>query len=103
MVNIASVRWLNIAIGWGNLSVFILVVLDFYKNYRGTEYFILPFTIINITVAVALTLLIFCLTDLERPAKAWGIILSTTPSVLVVAMFLSFIVRQGGYWIVYFS
>lgn len=103
MVNIASVRWLNIAIGWGNLTVFILVVFDFYKNYRGTEYFILPFTIINITVAVALTLLIFCLTDMIRPVKAWGVILAITPSVLVVAMFLCFIMRQGVNWILYFA
>lgn len=35
MVNIASSCWLNIAIGWGNLTVFILVAFDFYKNYRG--------------------------------------------------------------------
>ncbi|MGK6325975.1 hypothetical protein ACMGEE_02580 [Erwinia sp. DT-104] len=103
MVNIASACWLNIAIGWGNLSVFLLVVFYFCKNYRGTDYFILPFTIINITVAVALTLLIFCLIDLERPAKAWGVILSIMPSVLVVAIFLCFIVRQGVNWILYFS
>ncbi|RRZ95490.1 hypothetical protein [Erwinia sp. 198] len=102
MFNIASACWLNIAIGWANFGVFILVAFNFYKDYRETDYFILPFAIINITAAVALTLLVFCLTDLQRPIKPWGIILAAMPSVLVMAMFIYFITHHGVNMMLYF-
>ncbi|WP_312042699.1 hypothetical protein [Erwinia sp.] len=103
MLNIETDCWLNVVISWVNFLVFSLSAFEFYKYYRGTCYFLLPFTIINITAAIALTLLLFCLSDLQRMVRTRTVIVAATPSVLVIMLFAFFVVQQAVNWMFFYT
>lgn len=93
---------ITLILGWVNLAIFIVTILNYYKHFIHTSIYILPVAVINISGTVALMLLIFCLLALRRTGGLRWVFMSAAPSLLVFLSTLLFAYEQGGRWLVYF-
>lgn len=92
----------TLILGWANFVIFILTLLNYYKHFIHTDIHILPVAVINISGAVGLTLLIFCLSALRQAGSWMRVFWRVLPSLIVFIATLFFTVKHGEKWLLYF-
>jgi len=89
----AAARSLTILLSWLNLIVHFVAIFSVLNNITYSDAFLLPLTIVILTLVIALTLLAFCCLDIKRLTFRIKGLFGIIPSlvILVSSLYMLFV------------